>query len=341
VAGDPKQHHYVPQVYLKAFAESDGFVWIHDLWDPDKNFRAKPEKILKQNGLYTQPVHAEARFDAVFEKNFSELEDKWPAIRIKLQNRDDLSLEEKDHLIQFICLMRVRVPNTLKAVSKLLIDLATDALQRTNTPVPPDVLSAFLEVDPNLAAQSGDQIVAADLLAAGMTQISVDPHRSLTALPLLVRSMLPVVGRRGLLSYVHNKTSLEFVTSDNPVVYAHHSIDALPYMVGLGDFDFFFALSPILAISFSTLAKGRPVHRNEFSEKVVRRLNDRTIKFADRYVVARSKVEAEALSPYRDVCPVPDLAASEVLGTGDVVNIGYRWGPPIRSLPKWQYEFAR
>jgi hypothetical protein len=342
----PKQHHYIPQTYLSAFASVEGYVCLYDLWNEARLIRTTPKNMLKEKDLYTQPVHAEGRFDTNFETLFSEIEGWWPTLLNALESRQELDDAARERLFEFIVMMRVRVKTTLKAASKLLQEIGEDAISAVDQPLVGEALEVFRRAAPDLGPSQGrSDVQPIDLINAGLANLSVDPHRALVCLPNLVLGMAHVVGRMGLLSLIHNRTAVDFITSDNPVVYqAKNSSGNIgqPYTTtSSGDFEFYFPLSPRLAIRFATYARTLPTHRNEFSENVVRRMNLLVARFADRYVVTRNPVDAAPLLEFADECPIPDRATSQASLSGEIEHIGYKWGPPIRSMPKWDYDIPR
>lgn len=339
----PKQHHYIPQVYLKEFADRSGFVSVYDLWQHGRLVRTTPNNVLKEKDLYTQPVHADHRFDTSFETLFSKIESKWPLLLPKIRNRVPMTEPERADLYEFVISMRVRVKNTLKAASRLLQEMAELGIGEADEPLPEDVLQFFRTAAPDLRPREGRaNILASDLIQAGLLEVAVDPHRALTALPYLVQSTMPVFARVGLLSFLHNKTNLDFITSDNPCIYffRRESGELDPYSVSpTGDFEFYFPLTPRLAIRSATFSKRSVVHRDEHSSSVVGQLNLLVAQFADRYLISGSPIDADLASAFPDVCPVPDLSRSVALPTGEVFSIAYQWGKPIRTFPKWDYGF--
>lgn len=71
---DPKLHHYVPQFYLRRFADEEGNLWV---WDrgADKTFRARPRAIAAESYFYHHDeLEAHGHDPLAMEKQFAELE---------------------------------------------------------------------------------------------------------------------------------------------------------------------------------------------------------------------------------------------------------------------------
>jgi hypothetical protein len=77
---EPKVHHYVPQFYLRRFADADGRLWVWDR-DRDRTFAAAPSSIASESNFYLLPELAGFGHDPLtLEKQFSGLESDMSAM---------------------------------------------------------------------------------------------------------------------------------------------------------------------------------------------------------------------------------------------------------------------
>lgn len=92
----PKLHHYVPQFYLRLFADEDGYIWVYDK-NTQKVFRTTPATIAAENYFYRVPEFIGTQQDPLFlEKQFSSIEADVSIILVNwLARLQELKPEEK------------------------------------------------------------------------------------------------------------------------------------------------------------------------------------------------------------------------------------------------------
>jgi hypothetical protein len=205
--------------------------------------------------------------------------------------------------------------------------------------MPAAIVDAFKEVQPQLPLWTRDAIFLKDLIDCGLVYVPIDPHRALAAMPSLVISTAPYLARAGALEIVRNESGVDFITSDNPVIYFTREGDNIvPYPTGSADhFELLVPLTPKLAV-WSSTGERRVSQRTETNPQAVSGFNELVALFADRFVVSREPLPIPQFRPYANICPVPNLATSQVLASGDVISIGYQLGSPIKDLPTFEYE---
>ena len=129
--GKPTKQHYVPQCYLREFADhhdtNDGqpCVWIFDR-DGGNGRRDKVANVLASNDLYTLRVGGEKSY--VIEESLSDLEGKYATVfREKIGRR--IPLNDKDHLTlcAFVVVMLHRTLKRKDQIEKMLGELAKRA----------------------------------------------------------------------------------------------------------------------------------------------------------------------------------------------------------------------
>lgn len=113
----PKRHHFLPQFYLRAFCNSNGFLWIYDR--EKKEYRKQtPKNIALKKQYYTIKI-SNSNQDTEIENYLSRIENKTKSIINKIENNNKITSEEKGIIALFISLLKVRVPNYEDFINEL------------------------------------------------------------------------------------------------------------------------------------------------------------------------------------------------------------------------------
>lgn len=341
MAPEPKQQHYIPETYSKHFSDEKGHITVYDTWENCRVFSTSPRAVFKEKYLYSQPVHAEARFDNAMERLFSDkIESGWHQTVRLIAQKKKLSSGEIAQFIEFLLSMRCRVPNALRAVMQLLRDSVAQVSDQISEPVPDALVTAYNKATGNLSNSIGMQ----DILDAGIVQIGIDPHTAILSMNHIIQGMSPIMDRLNVPTFLHNKTDVDFISSDNPVCYflAGANLDCIvPYDVKKSDeFELIFPITPRVAMCVDSRRKTFAQHRDTFSRKTITRVNEVIALFADRYVFNRQGNIEALVSKYSGRGPVPDLDRS-IVGDGFVHRIGYKIGQPSPFSNTWDYQFRR
>lgn len=181
----------------------------------NKEFVTTPAKALRKSHLYTQPVHSEKRFDNAIENFFSKsVESKWPHLVNIILQKKFITQSEWSDILRFLMSMRVRVPNTIDAVTELLrasiIKVSDNVGENLD-----EIVEIFLKKNPDF----GRRPKFFDLVEAGFVNVNIDPHTSIISLPHLVRSIEFFSLDIGAPYFLHNETRVPFISSDNPAIY--------------------------------------------------------------------------------------------------------------------------
>ncbi len=196
-APDKRRHHYVPVTYLNGFADAAGKVAAYPKDEPARVFKSKPDRIAFENYYYSQ-VTPDGRADNnTLEDLFGGVETAWPGLLADLAAGRPLGARA-GVLFEFITLLRVRVPAARDAVERFDAEAVRMTLRH---------LDARGDLPPWPAG-----------LDAGKVVISIDPNRSLQAMPHLLKGLASLIERLGF-EVVHNATPIDFITSDNPVIH--------------------------------------------------------------------------------------------------------------------------
>lgn len=339
MAREQKQHHYIPICYSKAFANGDGYIFIRDCWTGSV-FPSKPGSALKQSYLYTQPVHAEGRFDNAIENFFSRaVEASWPSLVSKIQSQQELGRSEWSQVIQFLLSLRIRVPNTIKATLELLRETVTDISDQLG-PLPETIKKAFYRLNPNW----GIDVRFSDVVRSGLININIDPHRAITSFANLIRNCDAVTSIRTGPVFYHNLTDIDFICSDNPVIYHQKCTDNAfiePYSYSTAfSNELIMPITSRIVLLMNGDRRNNQQHFSMRSRRSVESINRKLSKYSDRYIFGRSQEQVEAVDFYPDLAPIPVLEHSSV-GNGVVHRIEYTFGPPIKTRNKWRYAFEQ
>ena len=200
-----KKHHFVPVSYLKSFQAEDGKVFIYRKDAPESPIRQRPNKFAFHKYYYSQPRPGGQQDDNLLEDLFSNLEGKWPSIVHRFSEEADVADSLAD-IFAFVALQRVRVPAARDAAERLLaaqVEVAMrDLKSQGKLPAPPAELKGVWD----------------------SIEVAIQPYSSLHAMVPMLNGMAEVVDRLGLM-VLRNQTSIDFLTSDNPVIYFDPTID--------------------------------------------------------------------------------------------------------------------
>ncbi len=135
----PTKQHYVPQCYLREFADprathrgGEPFVWIFDKNGKNKR-HDKIKNVLASNDLYTLKIEGKKNYS--IEKTLASLEGEYAGIfRTKIKNRKPITEEEHIILCAFVSVMLQRTlrhkDNVLRFCDELLEH--TEAIERAH-----------------------------------------------------------------------------------------------------------------------------------------------------------------------------------------------------------------
>lgn len=187
--GEPKLHHYVPQFYLRRFADPKGRLWLWDR-DRDRIFQAGTNSVAAERHFYRLTELIEHGHDPLtMEKQFSDLEGQVSRI----------TGEWIEVLRQVDPLRPIGIP----AINRELVGLFL-ALQFLRTADTRDILAAFAQEVGDLSDPSPEE------KRRNHTDLLWN-ERLFGPLAKRIQSCIWMFGR--------NETSLPFLTSDNPVAF--------------------------------------------------------------------------------------------------------------------------
>lgn len=341
--GEPKNHHYIPKCYSKNFGNNDGYIYVMDLWEDCKIYASRPEAALKERYLYSQPVHADSRYDNRMEKFFDrEVETEWPAAYDDILKKAEITNDRYAYIVQFYLSMLARVPIHLNSVVELLQQSVMDVCKRMETPeLPQSLIDAYQKKTGKFSTSVGLH----DLVDAGINKIEIDPHTAITSMPHISNSHEGLwKGKHsfGKLKFLHNKTSLPFISSDNPVCFhndfkSYRSLKPYP-SENKKSFEFIFPLSSDIALVNQGFHKNLDSHIDVHDTNVIAHINRITSLFAYRYVYSGNPDHLKVGRKFFDICPRPVFKKS-LVGDGIVYKIHYELGRTTQIKNSWKYDF--
>lgn len=329
MAAGPKKHHYVPQAYLRAFADSRERLYSYRKDDPAKPHHLNVRNVAAENYYYAQPTPDGGR-DVSLERAFGEVENHWPEIVRRLADGQQLSPHLIDLFYQFLGLMRVRGPATRDALELQLAEQvrALGRVMERNGDLPPK--PAGLE----------------EALSFENLSVSIDPHMSIHGMPSVLCAFGQILSVIGF-SIVRNGTSVPFLTSDNPVLYFDPTVPEArmrPYAVENGPIvELLFPLSPNLMLV------GRSEWANPISHQVlahitwndqsdVERANRLVVRFGYHAVFASNRMHDELIARWAAESPVT-RTVSVPTPDGELTITQTCFGPRPKK-PRWKTSGA-
>ena len=291
-----KRHHYVPVSYLKAFCAQDGMITVYRKDAPHSPHRHRPEEIAFHKYYYAQPLEDGGLDTNSLEDCFSELESTWPVIVQRIVSGEQVNDCLKD-ICGFVALQRARVPAARDAAERIQAAtvLAVGRRLETQGKLPPPPKNF-----PNIM----DHL-----------QVPIDPHSSIHSMVDIVNAMGEVLDRVGLL-VLRNNTDVEFVTSDNPVVYFDPAInrDKLrPYTISPeSDVVLMMPISPSLVLFGASKDKPRFSERGiEYSSisdrGKIAPINEMIIRFGYSAIFSRSRPDEQIIQAHAALSPVTKI----------------------------------
>ena len=194
-----KRHHYIPKAYLKSFCDDYGKVLVYRKDDPSKAISSSPDNIGFHKYYYSQPKSDGGKEHNALDNFFSNLEDKWPWIVERLHRRENVN-DSLEYIFKFMALQRARVPASRDVTEKMHAERVLSIARQ---------LDAEGKLSPKSEGFEG---------ILDHVEVSINPHQSLHAMVTVMQATGQVFDQIGFYA-AHNKTSLPFLTSDNPVIW--------------------------------------------------------------------------------------------------------------------------
>ena len=322
---DKKRHHYVPKAYLRSFCDDTDKLLLYRKDEPFRAITLSVENAALQNYYYSQPTPEGGTDHNSLEDFFSKTEEKWPGIVDRLHRREDVN-DSLEDIFQFIALQRVRVPACRDVVEKVEGERAKSIARR-------------LDVEGKLPSKPKGFEDILDHVEA-----PINPHLSIHAMPPLIEGIGQVFSRIGL-GALHNKTTVQFLTSDNPVVWFDPSVleaDLKPYVLRPGGpLVLLFPVSPFLLLYGHTSILEQFVssglgHADLVEADFVEMINRQVCRFGYEAIFVRSAEQEQLI---REQAAMSPTVCFERINTSKVEAAIFQmiFGKRERK-PKWVEE---
>lgn len=230
-----------------------------------------------------------------------------------------------ENIFQFIALQRVRVPAARDAIEAMLAQTVKDTMM---------AMSANGELP---TAPPGLEDLQSQV------KVSIDPHKSIHAMVAMMQGMGELYSMLGFAA-IHNLTTRQFLTSDNPVLWFDPSLQfdlQQPYTINPdgGPVFLVFPVSPKLAIVGSTeykqtFVKHGLLHSDVVDEAWVGLINAQICRFAYEAVIAQSSGYEEEIAKFSEISPVHEAVALP-MKKGIATIHRQVFGPRV-AKPKWR-----
>lgn len=340
----PKRHHYIHESYLDQFVLNGRPLHVLDKWENGRIFPGTPKNICVEAQYYSQPIHSEKRMDAKLETYFSSVESRWPSLIAEIEASQILSNQSYGFFVECLAMLRTRVPNTRKALEGCLRSSVRERAAVVREPPPTILVEAFKrQLEKSNSEHKNVEATLENMIDHGFISVSVDPHRSLVLMPQMVRKIAPLLASMKCRSFLHNKTDLNFITNDNPVIFYKKTdveLHPQPYPdENEEEFCLVFPISPRIAFYYNSKEEKRKHHRPIYSIKTVEKINSLVALFADRFVVGSTRGSVEVFGGIENICPVPDFEKSAVL-PDLILNLTYKFGEPLK-MEDWKHDFQK
>lgn len=309
---EKKRHHFVPEAYLKSFCDHTGHIHAYRKDYPTTHFVTSPSGVGLRRYYYSQPTPEGGVDNNRLEDLFSTLETRWPPLVERMHRRDDVN-NDLSTIFEFMALQRVRVPASRDVTEHKLAAFIKQSMLDLYA------LGKLPPIPPTL--DSLDKVL-----------VSIDPHKSIHGMVEDLRHVQQVFDRIGIV-VVHNRTSLPFLTSDNPVIWFDPSIPdeaQRPYQVSQdGPILLLFPLSPTLLLMGTDEHKEMFVEKGllyseSLSEDWVLRVNEAVCRYSYEAVYSQSPGLEDLIHLYAEIAPVYDPES-------DSMVFGIR-----KKMPKWE-----
>lgn len=290
---EPKRHHYLPQFYLKTFAD-DGQLWVFDREDREYR-RQTPYNTAVQREYYTV-VDKSGSKNRELERILARIEGRAAdAIRVA-EAQQDLSDEQRAAIAVFVALLKVRVPNFEKAFAEAGEKLFKKVMKSTiNTEERAAASIAAYERD------TGNDLALSpkELLEFFQTEaFTMEMHRNQT-----ISTMIELSAEFAVLLvqmdwvFLHAPKRTSFTTSDVPFGVIPPGDWDSKGIGGVG------LVTPgaikVVPLTQSTtlfmLDQGDETLHRDLSQEQVRDLNLRVTARTERFAIARDKALLENL----------------------------------------------
>jgi len=229
VPGDPRQHHYIPQCYLRGFSRSGSKkskIQVIDLK------RRKHFETISRNvgGIRDfNRVEIDGIDPNAIESGLSSFEGELATALKKFHTDHDFSGENRDYILNLIALLSVRSPGMRENirgfhadVSEKIMNLALQTPERWESQVR-QMKQAGQDVNEDIAYEE-----MKDFHNRNEYTIELDRAYHITAEMDLMNAVLPYLSRRKWMVLLADDREGQFISTDYPVVLSWNDSESVP-----------------------------------------------------------------------------------------------------------------
>lgn len=270
--GDPKKHHFLPQFYLRRFAdEREGLYQIEKIGG-SREIPTKVSKAGSKRNFHTLDWKDEDADRSTIETRLSVVEGRQEAMLKQLLKSPESIADWRSELSEFVSLMYHRVPDFKRDIERRLKDVVNSTsrllLRSGEFPEPPESIKELMR-------ERGDDIFDVQISNWKLVEQMFDLAESSP-----IAGILDSMNCR-ILSV--EKESFYLVTSDSPVVLFDASHDpSSPYGRGFAHKSVEVSI-PLSQSKLLVFSHSRIPH-STLSKELVRHFNQRMIVAADRFI---------------------------------------------------------
>jgi len=270
--GDPKHHHFLPQFYLRRFADGREGLYQIEKVGSSREIPTKVSKAGSKRNFHTLDWKDDEVDRSTIEARLSVVEGRQEKMLKELLKNPEYIADWRSELSEFVSLMYHRVPNFKRDIERRLKDTVNSAsrmlLRNGKFPEPPESLKELIK-------EKGDDIFDVQISNWKLVEQMFD---------LAARSPIQrILDSMNCRILDVEEESLHLVTSDSPVVLfdASHDPDS-PYGRGFAhksvEVSIPLSQNKLLIFSHSSITDSR------LSRERVRHINRRMIVAADRFI---------------------------------------------------------
>lgn len=319
-----KKHHFIPQTYLEQFTDERGKLLFYRKDDPENPLPMTPDNVGHRRYYYSQPIPGGGQDNNGLEDLFSETETHWGPIVRKIRNDESINAD-LENLLQFVSLLRVRVPAIRDAAEFMFADLAKETLHELDRlgklPTMPEGVGDLLE----------------------NVEITIDPHQSIHAMPHMMYGFAQLLDMIGF-KILRNKTGLSLLTNDNPVIVLDpdvHEKSLQPYKVRPPSrrVEIIMAIDPWHMLHGHTdykyaYSRQGIIYEDSHSVSFVKRANRLVTRYGYEAIYASNNEHAPLIEKYASLSPIPEFKVMPYEG-GEAMIHGWKFGQRLVK-PKWE-----
>lgn len=279
---NPKKQHYVPQVYLQNFKDDDGYIYIYDI-EKDQFRRQTPQNAGYNKHFYTVEIDGEK--DYFIEQFLSHhVDSKYSDVIKKIENGEDLALEDKQNLALIIAFQHLRTPSQRENYNNM-VDSAVKQINKI-------MFSYKKQLNAKIGVTDEEYELLKNTIENENYSVIAPKEHSLALMLDFAEEMANMLLNHNIAILECGKNT-QFITSDNPYCMIKEKWSNQWEGYGVINTIKFFPITP----KFGVILKdpGNKVIYLKPNTRQVRNLNLLVASWAQRNIFAKNKVLLESI----------------------------------------------